>query len=324
LKTANTINKKNEADPNKINHFGVWFDNNLATLRINKANYALFGEKELRFMSIEQCRAHQSNCLINFDKNMSFFYRLDSSDFNQMLKECIVSNKCFTKISNLSECDEMCGIYVMVLGRYKQVYIGQAINIKKRIVQHWRAKKEFDRLLWGTVNNSVLSIDSFGPLDTTEIYVLQAVSKDELNYLETEFVDLIPDDYKLNRIGGGGIYTAFDVLSTMHFRDLETPEEKEEKRRQKMKDLEKYQEKVAYLRFSKSKEVFVSDIQVGDIICIKAANGCRNSFCEYYCKVVSITKNYLSIVQYGKPGECEWLASVIKKLKINIILPQNK
>ena len=42
-------------------------------------------------------------------------------------------------------------------------------------------------------------------------------------------VKAIPDDYKLNRIGGGGIYSAFDVLSTMHFRDLDKVIVKKEK-----------------------------------------------------------------------------------------------
>ena len=50
------------------------------------------------------------------------------------------------------------------------MYIGISNDIKKRILTHWGSKKDFDRLLFGKKENSVLSIDSFGALDTTRIF----------------------------------------------------------------------------------------------------------------------------------------------------------
>ena len=93
-------------------------------------------------------------------------------------KKVIKSNKKVRQIFDLNDCKEMCGIYVLVLDEYKQVYIGQAKDIKKRVMQHWSKQKPFDRLIFGGVNNSVLSIDCFGALDTTRIFVLETTSLD--------------------------------------------------------------------------------------------------------------------------------------------------
>ncbi len=60
---------------------------------------------------------------------------------------------------------------MLVLDEYKQVYIGQSTDIKSRILHHRSKKKPFDRLIFGSVENSILSIDSFGALDTTRIYI---------------------------------------------------------------------------------------------------------------------------------------------------------
>ncbi len=57
----------------------------------------------------------------------------------------------------------------MILDNYKQVYIGIADNIKKRILQHW--KNSPNTMIVGTKNNSKLCIDSFKALDTTRIFV---------------------------------------------------------------------------------------------------------------------------------------------------------
>jgi len=40
---------------------------------------------------------------------------------------------------------------------------------KEHIRQHWSKTKQFDRLLWGSVTESIISIDSFRALDTTRI-----------------------------------------------------------------------------------------------------------------------------------------------------------
>ena len=42
--------------------------------------------------------------------------------------------------------------------------------MKKRILGHWNRQKEFDHLICGKIEESILSIDSFGALDTTRIF----------------------------------------------------------------------------------------------------------------------------------------------------------
>lgn len=91
---------------------------------------------------------------------------------------------------------------MLVLGKYKQVYIGKSTDIKKRILSHWRAKKEFNRLIYGSVEESILSIDSFGALDTTQIFY-QSVSQSDIDRLEEKLIDSFENKYLLNRVAGG-------------------------------------------------------------------------------------------------------------------------
>jgi len=87
-----------------------------------------------------------------------------------------------------------------VLDRYKQVYVGQAWDIRNRIKQYWSGTKQFDRLIFGDVETSVLSIDSFRALDTTRIFTAKTISGEEL---EQRLVNTFRPDYMLNRIPGG-------------------------------------------------------------------------------------------------------------------------
>ena len=108
---------------------------------------------------------------VNYDLNMRFFDSLSDKKFNRHLsaqcrkhrmKECV----------DLNELDGVSGVYIMVLDDYKQVYIGQSKNIKKRIVTgHWARTKSLERLIFGDVCTSVISIDSFGALDTTRVFL---------------------------------------------------------------------------------------------------------------------------------------------------------
>jgi len=105
------------------------------------------------------------------------------------------------EIYDLNECKDVVGVYVLVLDNYKQIYIGQShSSIKTRIMRHWSTKKEFDKLIFGKVDNSILSIDSFGALDTTRIFIYPT----ELCYeVEEKMVDFFEKKYLLNRTAGG-------------------------------------------------------------------------------------------------------------------------
>ena len=144
---------------------------------------------------------HYEDCMYNYDLNMKYFNSLDNDVFNKKLDSFIKKNK-LKQITDLNQA-EVEGVYVMVLDEYKQVYIGIANNIKKRVMNHWSTKKEFGKLIFGSKDNSVLSIDSFGAFDTTRIYIKETNWHSDINELERRFVARFDKDYTLNRIDGG-------------------------------------------------------------------------------------------------------------------------
>lgn len=167
------------------------------TNKINKENYMKlnFKNKDEEFI-LEQTKRIK----YNFNLNMKYFNSLDKKEFNNYLSEFVKKNN-LIEISNLKEYIGVSGLYIMVLDEYKQVYIGLTENgIKERIKQHWNAKKEPERLIFGQAFNSVLSVDSFGPLDTTRIFVK---TEGNLYALENQIVDEFDKRYLLNRTMGG-------------------------------------------------------------------------------------------------------------------------
>lgn len=144
---------------------------------------------------------YYNNCMENYDLNMRYFENLEYDDFNKNLLSFIKKNK-FKEVNDISD---LCiqGVYILVLDKYKQVYIGISNNIKRRIMSHWNNRKEFDRLVFGDVNTSIISIDSFGPLDTTRIFYKEIKSVYKINSLEKEYVKKFNSKYLLNRVDGG-------------------------------------------------------------------------------------------------------------------------
>lgn len=93
----------------------------------------------------------------------------------------------------------------MVLDEYKQIYVGQSKDIRRRILTHWKKEPRFDRLIFPSISKSNISIDSFGVLDTTRIYVKEKTMKTRysLDKEEEKIVKKIPQKYLINRVGGG-------------------------------------------------------------------------------------------------------------------------
>lgn len=220
----------------RIQHFGVWIKKSPQN-KLSREYYAIIDkkssiwmpstpsrysdpEKRKKYFEDEECKIYcdsyceewKEKCLVNFDKNMAFFAEISRVSFEEALSQMIKSNRKIKQIFDLNEYKEICGIYVLVLDEYKQVYIGQARDIKKRIMQHWSKKKPFDRLIFGGVNDSVLSIDCFGALDTTRIFVLETKS---LDTSERFAVSKMPAHFRLNRIGGGAPSSNLDILDTL-------------------------------------------------------------------------------------------------------------
>ena len=151
----------------------------------------------------------------NFELNMEYFTHLDKSKFNKILDKFLKRNK-FIECNDLNDVKEIKGIYILVLDEYKQVYIGKAENIKRRIMSHWSEKKPFCRLLFGSKENSIISIDSFGALDTTRIFYKKYRYYVDLDKIEKSLVDEFDNAYLLNRTGGGlnsDDYVGFNTLA---------------------------------------------------------------------------------------------------------------
>ncbi|TSE15049.1 GIY-YIG nuclease family protein [Arthrobacter sp. KBS0703] len=162
-----------------------------------------YEDAELTIRTDEFCRRHREMALENFDLNMAFFAQIPQESFDEALGEMLRKNKRLRPVTDLKTLDGEWGVYVLVLDEYRQAYIGQSSwDMRKRIKAHWTGTKQFDRLLWGGVEESVMSIDSFRALDTTRIFAARTINYDAM---EARLVRSVPPDYLLNRIGGGAV-----------------------------------------------------------------------------------------------------------------------
>lgn len=159
-----------------------------------------FEDEDHTLLTDQYCAMHREAALENFDLNLAFFRQLSGKAFLEAMTEMLARHKNLRAVTDLSVWDGVEGIYVMMLDRYKQAYIGQARDIRTRIKRHWSGTKQFDRLIFGTKESSILSIDSFRPLDTTRIFAAKTTRGLEL---EEQMVKAIPPDFLLNRVPGG-------------------------------------------------------------------------------------------------------------------------
>lgn len=104
----------------------------------------------------------------------------------------------FKETKDLNECKEMTGLYLLVLDEYNACYLGQAADIKKRIMRHWSRVDYF----YGK------GLDLFKAKDTTRIFYYECASYKEINELEYKMIRLLPNNYTFNIASGGG----FDYL----------------------------------------------------------------------------------------------------------------
>lgn len=175
------------------------------------ADYYIFDEENKKvFYAESHKQLLKENALQNFDINMENFEVLDKQEFEEALDSYIKKHH-FTEITDL-KCDKFVDpyeqgidgyIYIMVLGKYKQVYIGMTRqSLCVRIKRHWSNKKPLDRLVFGSVNTSQISIDSFGPLDTTQIFAKPYRGKkiNGLERLESRYIHAFDYRFLLNRL----------------------------------------------------------------------------------------------------------------------------
>ena len=176
----------------------------------------------------EYLEVHYKDCMRNFDLNMQFFDSLDFKTFDRYLLNFVKKNK-FKEVSDLADVDGKTGAYIMVLDKYKQVYIGisrASGGIKSRILHHWSGKKEFSRLIYGSVETSILAIECFGALDTTRIFYKELKWYQNLDEFEAKVVAKFKPEYRLNRVAGGlnseddSTMRNMELLASMQKRNL--------------------------------------------------------------------------------------------------------
>ncbi|WP_243073806.1 DUF2510 domain-containing protein [Microbacterium sp. SS28] len=214
-----------QPNPRPIDHFGERIQHGKYGFRLTREMYAipnwtpsirqrrhLFTDRQwARMDSVFEDSDHtrytdkvvedmRISALRNFDLNMAFFAQISHEEFERALAAMLSENPSVEEVEDLWSLDGAQGVYVMVLDQYRQAYIGTAFNMRERIRQHWRGTKQFDRLVWGTEEESVMSIDSFRALDTNRIFAVETTDHFHVeNALERGFLG----DFLLNRIHGG-------------------------------------------------------------------------------------------------------------------------
>lgn len=180
----------------------------------------IYADDEHRTYTPEFMERWRALALQNFDLNMSFFERIPHPVFDEAIAALLQQVPSLRLVTDLKTLDVREGVYVMVLDAYRQVYVGQAIDLRKRIRGHWSGNKPFGRLLLGVPEESILSIDSFRALDTTRVFAAVTARADAL---ERRIVAQFPRDLILNRIVGGSMESSFQLgvaLATHYRRDL--------------------------------------------------------------------------------------------------------
>lgn len=184
----------------------------------------IYEDEDHRIYTDAWCVKQQIDALANFDLNMAYFASLDHDEFEASLQKAVRSQRGMVEVTDLTTWAGKPGLYIMVLDNYSQVYVGateHAGGVAARVRQHWVGTKPFDRLVWGSVDTSILSIDSFRALDTTRIFAAKTTSAFER---ESKLLDSIPPKFVLNRIVGGRdaakVAALFGVKTVMKQRDL--------------------------------------------------------------------------------------------------------
>lgn len=196
-------------------NFGIRLENDKVKKYISKNNYYSKWEKNDK---VKPTSLAIANSIKNYELNMQYFKSLNHNDFDLNLKKFISDNK-FKEVRDLSKYNKSKGIYILVLDKYNQIYIGQTTrNIRDRIVRHWR--NELPLLKTPFIVSSILPIDCFCAYDTTKIYVYITNEQDEINELESKLIKQFPKKYLLNKTIGGKANNYKDVADRIFFKKI--------------------------------------------------------------------------------------------------------
>ena len=146
----------------------------------------------------------EKELMLNYKINMDYFDSLSKDEFIEKVETFKVKYRKAIQITDLNDdrLDGM-GYYVLILDNYKQVYVGATRNLKERILQHWQREKEYDRRIFGNAKESKISIDSFGPFDTTRIFIIpDFFYLDDTYPKEKQLIKFFGNKHVINRVDG--------------------------------------------------------------------------------------------------------------------------
>lgn len=163
---------------------------------------SIFEDEWWRTYRPEIAEEMRARALKNFDLNMAYFSQLDAKEFEHHVAQTVKSFSRIRRVERLADWEETGGVYVMVLGEHRQVYVGQSNNIRKRIKAHWGGAISISKAVFGRVDQSIMSIASFRALDTTAIYATE-VPDFKRDKVEEDVESSFDQKYVLNRIDAG-------------------------------------------------------------------------------------------------------------------------
>ena len=178
---------------------------------------AFWSDRAWQFRDEEQTRFsdvfllwNRDQALRNLDLSLAYFDTLAVDEFETAIAKVLVKGRSLRPVDNLADWEGVEGVYVMVFDRLKQIYVGQSINVRKRVRQHWVGRKSFDRLVFGTPYDSILPVDELRALDTTRLYAARSLNR----YALEERIERVADPrFTLNR-SSGGAFNPFEILLT--------------------------------------------------------------------------------------------------------------
>lgn len=211
-------------------HFGITLGESKYGYKLNRENFAIVNNKSSfgngRIYDDEWCKEKYNRCMQNYDINMQRLFSLNSQDFENEISKFLELHPLFEEVTDLKKYEGVSGYYMMVLDNYCQVYIGTSGNIKQRIINHWNKIVPFDRIIFGNVETSIISIDSYRACDTTRIYVYRT---NDTYRNEDEIINSINPIYCCNRTKGGSLSGLDEAIANRKVYSEEQPTKAHEK-----------------------------------------------------------------------------------------------